>query len=75
LHKVKPETEQLILKYLRKNVKLGHRYFKARHIAEEIGLHSHMVGTTISLLRQRETGLHIQAWSGSKATTWRVDPL
>jgi hypothetical protein len=73
----KPENTKKVLDYLKTEVKKGERYFKSRYISKNVGLAPHQIGSIISLLRERngsDSGIVIQAWSGSRSITWRIDP-
>lgn len=66
------EDQKRIIAYLKKAVKTGKRYFKARHIAEEIGLTSRQVGTNLIRIKNTCTELNITEWGHGSGITWRV---
>lgn len=66
--------KQNLLEYLFDATKNGARYFKSRHIAEELGLSSKEVGVYLGMLLQERTMLKIERWGYSNGTTWRIEP-
>lgn len=48
-------------------------YFKGKFIADDVDLSPKMIGQLMKQLADNEPdGLHIEAWSYTSATTWRV---
>lgn len=68
------EEERRILAYLRESVSGGERYFRAKHIAEALGLSAKQVGVRLAGLEEKSDDIDIEKWSRSKSTTWRVEP-
>jgi hypothetical protein len=66
------DTQSRILGYLEAGVAKGSRFFKAKYIAEDLGLSSKEVGTNLAILSQICDELDIQRWSYSNSTTWMV---
>jgi hypothetical protein len=66
------DTQSQILGYLKAGVAKGSRFFKAKYIAEDLGLSSKEVGTNLAILSQICDELDIQRWSYSNSTTWMV---
>ncbi|MFB6072766.1 MAG: hypothetical protein ABEJ88_07345 [Halobacterium sp.] len=68
------DDERRILDYLRDSVERGERYFRAKNIAESLGLSSKQVGVRLPELAEKSEDVDIEKWSRSKSTTWRVEP-
>jgi hypothetical protein len=67
------EKRQAILSYLRSNLASGNQYHKAKCIADALGLSSREVGANLRKLSEEGVpDLHIEPWSVTRATTWRV---
>ncbi|MCT9096474.1 DUF7123 family protein [Haloarchaeobius sp. HME9146] len=66
------EEEQRILAYLRDSVSRGEQYFRAKNIAEAIGLSSKQVGTRLPRLAEKTDDVEIEKWGRSRSTTWKV---
>ncbi|MFB6219988.1 MAG: hypothetical protein ABEH90_00995 [Halolamina sp.] len=66
------EEEARIVAYLRDSVSSGERYFRAKNIAEAIGLTAKEVGTRLPHLAEKSDDVEIEKWGRSKSTTWRV---
>ncbi|WP_459194543.1 DUF7123 family protein [Halosimplex sp. J119] len=65
------ETQSQILAHLREQVD-GTAYFKAKYIAEELGLSPKEVGINMGLLQDRTREVEIEQWGRSDSTTWKV---
>jgi hypothetical protein len=59
--------------YLREQARTGEYYFKSKFIADELGLSSKEIGVLMCQLQESVQDLHIEKWSNSRATTWRVE--
>ena len=68
------EEERRILAYLRESVSGGERYFRAKNIAEALGLSAKQVGVRLSGLSEKSDDVDIEKWGRSRSTTWRVEP-
>ena len=66
------ETQSKILGYLKAGIAKGGRFFKAKYIAQDLGLTSKEVGTNLAILSEICEELEISRWSYSNSTTWRV---
>lgn len=66
------EEEQRIVAYLRDSVSSGERYFRARNIAEAIGLTAKQVGSRLPELAEKSDDVDIEKWGRARSTTWRV---
>jgi hypothetical protein len=64
-----------IEEYLRERAEMkgGARYFKSKHIAQDLGLSAKEVGATLGILQNDCDRLRIEKWGYSKSTTWRVE--
>jgi len=62
-----------IIRYLQESIQQGKRFFKSRHIGQEIGLSARTVGANMAVLARDYSGLKIQPWGASIGTTWMVD--
>ncbi|MFW5922339.1 MAG: DUF7123 family protein [Halodesulfurarchaeum sp.] len=67
------EDEKRILSHLRESAKTGEEYFRARNIAESLGLSSKQVGVRLARLAEKAEDLTIEKWGRSRSTTWRVE--
>ena len=73
MYKPTVDTQKLVARFLRTQVKDGPKFFKSKHISKELGLSPKEVGCTISLLRTKpECKLNIEVWAGSRSFTWKV---
>ncbi|WP_332898535.1 MULTISPECIES: DUF7123 family protein [unclassified Haladaptatus] len=61
-----------ILAHLRESVAKGERYFRAKHIAEQIGLTAKQVGVRLPRLSEKSEDIEIEKWGRARSTTWRV---
>ncbi|PSQ43745.1 hypothetical protein BRD17_05595 [Halobacteriales archaeon SW_7_68_16] len=67
------EEEREIVAYLRESVASGKRYFRAKNIADAIGLSSKEVGTRLPELDEKSDEVDIEKWGRARSTTWRVE--
>ena len=66
------EEERRIVAYLRESVSRGERYFRAKNIADAIGLSSKQVGARLPQLAEKTDEVDIEKWGRARSTTWRV---
>lgn len=66
------DEDRRILSYLKSQVASGERYFRAKHIAEGLGLSAKQVGARLPKLAERVDDVEIEKWSRARSTTWRV---
>lgn len=66
------EEDKRILDYLRDSVSGGERYFRARQIADQIGLTAKQVGARLPRLAEESDEVDIEKWGRARSTTWRV---
>ncbi|QLH78731.1 hypothetical protein HZS55_16170 [Halosimplex rubrum] len=66
------EEDREILDYLRDSVSRGQSYFRAKNIAEQIGLSSKQVGARLPKLDEESDDVDIEKWGRARSTTWRV---
>ncbi|MFB6224354.1 MAG: hypothetical protein ABEH86_11865 [Haloarcula sp.] len=66
------EEDRRILEYLRDSVSRGEGYFRAKNIAEQLGLSSKQVGARLPRLAEEADEVEIEKWGRAKSTTWRV---
>jgi hypothetical protein len=66
------EEEKRILTYLRESAARGEQYFRAKNIAEAIGLSSKQVGVRLPRLAEKSDDVDIEKWGRARSTTWRV---
>ncbi|ELZ24320.1 hypothetical protein C475_13762 [Halosimplex carlsbadense 2-9-1] len=66
------EEDREILDYLRDSVSRGQSYFRAKNIAEQIGLSSKQVGARLPKLDEETDDVDIEKWGRARSTTWRV---
>ena len=68
------DEEQRIIAHLRESVACGERYFRAKNIADAIGLSAKQVGTRLPRLAEKSDEVEIEKWGRARSTTWRVTP-
>lgn len=68
------EEDERILSYLETRVARGKRYFKARGIADSLGLSAKQVGVRLPKLAEEVDDIDIEKWGRTRSTTWRVTP-
>lgn len=66
------EEDRAILKYLRDSVSRGESYFRAKNIANQLGLSSKQVGARLPKLDEASEDVEIEKWGRARSTTWRV---
>jgi len=66
------EEDRQIIDYLRDSVSRGQSYFRAKNIAEQLGLSSKQVGARLPRLAEEADEVDIEKWGRSRSTTWRV---
>lgn len=59
--------------FLRAEAADGEAYFKAKFIADDVGLSPKEIGALIVRLQESVDDLEIERWSYTNATTWRVE--
>lgn len=67
------DEEKRILSYLRDSVSRGEEYFRAKNIAEAIGLSAKQVGSRLPRLSEKSDEVDIEKWGRARSTTWRVE--
>ena len=65
------EDDQL-LEYLVDHVSLGSEYFRAKYIADVLGLSAKQVGARLARLSLKTDGVQIEKWGRGRSTTWKV---
>ena len=68
------EEERQIVAYLHDSATRGDRYFRARNIADALGLSAKQVGARLPQLADKVDQLDIEKWSRARSTTWKVTP-
>ncbi|MFC7324380.1 hypothetical protein ACFQMF_07275 [Halorubrum rutilum] len=63
-----------LAEFLRTEAADGETYFKAKFIADDVGLSPKEIGALIVRLRDSMEDVEIEKWSYTGATTWRVAP-
>jgi len=66
------QEDRRILEYLRDSVARGESYFRAKNIAEHIGLSAKQVGARLPKLQEESEEVDIEKWGRARSTTWRV---
>jgi len=66
------EEDRKILDHLRDSVSRGQSYFRAKNIAEQLGLSSKQVGARLPRLAEEADEVDIEKWGRARSTTWRV---
>ncbi|MFB6243764.1 MAG: hypothetical protein ABEH80_06670 [Halobaculum sp.] len=67
------DEEKRIVAYLRDSVARGEQYFRAKNIADAIGLSAKQVGTRLPQLAEKADEVDIEKWGRARSTTWRVE--
>ncbi|OYR52049.1 hypothetical protein DJ73_11590 [Halorubrum sp. Ea1] len=60
--------------FLRDEAADGEIYFKAKFIADDVGLSPKEIGALVVQLQDSMQDVEIEKWSYTGATTWRVAP-
>ncbi len=75
------DEDKRILAHLRERTRGGERYFRAKHVADAIGLTAKQVGARLARLAEGsaedgdiDVDVEIEKWSRARSTTWRVTP-
>lgn len=68
------EEDERILAFLRDRAAGGERYFRAKQIADAIGLTAKQVGVRLPRLDEETEEVDIEKWGRARSTTWRVTP-
>jgi hypothetical protein len=68
------DKERRLAEYLRQRAADGESYFKSKFIADEVGLSPKEIGALMVKLQDSVSGVEIEKWSYTGATTWRVAP-
>jgi len=58
--------------FLRAEAADGETYFKAKFIADDVGLSPKEIGALLPRLQESTPDLEIERWGNARATTWRV---
>jgi prophage antirepressor-like protein len=66
------DEEARIVAYLRDAAASGERYFRAKNIADAIGLTAKQVGSRLPRLAEKSDEVEIEKWGRARSTTWRV---
>jgi prophage antirepressor-like protein len=66
------EEERRIIAYLRDSVSAGDRYFRAKNIADALGMTAKQVGSRLPRLAEKSEEVDIEKWGRARSTTWRV---
>ena len=65
--------EDRLQTFLKEKATDGEMYFKSKFIADEVGLSPKEIGALMVKLKESATDLHVEKWSYTSATTWRVE--
>jgi len=68
-----PTKEQRLRSYLEQKAEDGEMYFKSKFIADEVDLSPKEIGALMVKIRDSASDLHVEKWSYTSATTWRVE--
>jgi Mn-dependent DtxR family transcriptional regulator len=66
------DEERRIVSHLRESAAKGQRYFRAKNIAESLGLSSKQVGARLPRLAEKSEEVDIEKWGRARSTTWKV---
>lgn len=67
-------ANERILDYLRERAAGGERYFRAKHVADALGMTAKQVGARLPRLAEESEDVDIEKWGRARSTTWRVTP-
>jgi hypothetical protein len=65
-------AERRLRRYLRERTEDGELYFKSKFVAGDLDMTPSQVGMLVDRLRGSASGLEIERWAYTNATTWRV---
>ena len=68
------DEDERILSHIRERAASGERYFRAKHIADAIGMTAKQVGARLPRLAEQSDDVEIEKWGRARSTTWRVTP-
>lgn len=68
------DEDRRILRHLRERSEDGDRYFRAKGIADAVGLSAKQVGVRLAKLKGVADDIVIEPWGRSRSTTWHVRP-
>lgn len=73
-----PSHEQLskedrLKTFLQEKAADGEIYFKSKFIADEVDLSPKEIGALMVKLKDSAADLHVEKWSYTSATTWRIE--
>ncbi|MFC7177478.1 DUF7123 family protein [Halosegnis marinus] len=68
------DTNERILDHLRERAAVGDRYFRAKHVADALGMTAKQVGARLPRLAEESEDVDIEKWGRARSTTWRVTP-
>jgi hypothetical protein len=63
-----------LLTYLERRASDGEIYVKSKFLAEDLDLSASQIGVLLGRMQDSTETLHIEQWSYTNATTWRVAP-
>ena len=66
------EEDRRILSHLRESVSRGQQYFRAKNIAEQLGLSAKQVGVRLPRLSEKSDDVEVEKWGRARSTTWKV---
>ncbi|WP_247731506.1 DUF7123 family protein [Halovivax limisalsi] len=66
------DEDKRILSHLRESAARGEQYFRAKNIADAIGLSAKQVGARLPQLAEKSEDVDIEKWGRARSTTWRV---
>jgi hypothetical protein len=66
--------EERLKSFLAEKAADGEMYFKSKFIADEVGLSPKEIGALMVKLKDSASEIHVEKWSYTSATTWRVEP-
>ena len=64
--------ERRLRRYLRERTEDGEFYFKSKFVADDLDMTPSQIGTLVDRLQGSATGIDIERWAYTNATTWRV---
>lgn len=67
--------QKRIHQYLKARIRAGQRYFRSRHMADELEMTPKCIGTNLNKLAAICKDISIRRWARSVSVTWYVVPV
>jgi len=67
------DDQQHIIDYLKRQVSIGQKYFKSKHIGLDLNMSPRTVGTNLIKISKKHKTLKILRYAETTAVTWMVE--